>query len=206
LNTINVPYVTDRWVKIQSIVDLDEDWTRVYYDDELIAEYAWTGGVYGAGGGVPDIAAVDLFANGSSSVLYDDLLMEPITGACGENLDVDFDNDGLSLLEEILGGTSPCNPDSDLDGLVDGADICPLAFNPDQEDSDGDGIGDACDETPLPPCPPDFDGDGQVGISDLLSVLALWGSCPNCPQDLDGDGVVGVTDLLTVLATWGACT
>ena len=35
-DSVSVPYVTDRWVKIQTIVDLEDDWTRIYYDDELI--------------------------------------------------------------------------------------------------------------------------------------------------------------------------
>lgn len=77
LNTVQVPYETDRWVRIRAIVDLDDDWTQVYYDDELIAEYSWTGGILGGGSGASDIAAVDLFANGSSSVFYDDLALEP---------------------------------------------------------------------------------------------------------------------------------
>ena len=47
LNTINVPYETDRWVKIQAIVDLENDWTQIYYDDTLITEYSWTGGGFG---------------------------------------------------------------------------------------------------------------------------------------------------------------
>ncbi|MHC4889841.1 MAG: hypothetical protein ACYTEO_10325, partial [Planctomycetota bacterium] len=78
LNTINVPYVTDRWVKIQAVIDLDNDWTQVYYDDNLVTEYTWTGGVLGGGGGALEIAAVDLYANGSTSVYYDDLKFEQI--------------------------------------------------------------------------------------------------------------------------------
>lgn len=50
-------------------------------------------------------------------------------------------------------------PDSDLDGVVDCLDNCPMDYNPGQEDIDGDGIGDLCD-----PCfgvgPADSDGDG----------------------------------------------
>ncbi|MHC5024517.1 MAG: hypothetical protein ACYTGG_11535, partial [Planctomycetota bacterium] len=51
----------------------------------------------------------------------------------------------------------------------------------------------------------DVDGDGQVGISDLMAVLAGWGPCPaagTCHADVDGDGVVGISDLLAVLAAW----
>ncbi len=77
-NTIDVPYVTDRWVKIEAIIDLEDDWTRIYYDDQLITEYSWTGGVLGNGGGALDISAVDLFANNSTSVYYDNLALEPL--------------------------------------------------------------------------------------------------------------------------------
>ena len=73
LNTVNTPYDTDRWVKIEAIVDLDADWTSIYYDDMLVAEYSWTGGIFGEGGGAAEIASVDLDANGSTPVFYDDL-------------------------------------------------------------------------------------------------------------------------------------
>lgn len=41
-------------------------------------------------------------------------------------------------------------PDSDGDGVFDGADNCPLVWNPDQTDTDGDRVGDVCDLTPYP--------------------------------------------------------
>lgn len=77
-DSIDVPYETDRWTKIQVIVDLDDDWTRVYYDDDFITEYQWTGGIFGDGGGALDIACVDLYAHTSSSVYYDDLALEKL--------------------------------------------------------------------------------------------------------------------------------
>jgi hypothetical protein len=52
----------------------------------------------------------------------------------------------------------------------------------------------------------DVDFDGQVGVSDLLILLASWGpcaDCDDCPADLDGDCTVGVKDLLTLLGNWG---
>lgn len=78
LNTVDRPYEPDRWVAIQAIVDLDNDWTRVYYDDDFVAEYSWIGGVLGDGTGVSNIAAVDLFAQGSSAIYYDNLRLEQI--------------------------------------------------------------------------------------------------------------------------------
>ncbi|MCH8344553.1 MAG: hypothetical protein IH983_11260 [Planctomycetes bacterium] len=54
-------------------------------------------------------------------------------------------------------------------------------------------------------CPADLDGDGNVGILDLLSLLAAWGTDPGGPPDFDNDGAVGILDLLELLANWGPC-
>ena len=135
-----VPYVSDRWVKIQAIIDLDQDWTRVYYDDALVAEYSWTGGVLGGAGGILEIGAVDLFADGSSPVYYDDVRQQPVASECGPaDLFFDADGDGLDLLSEFLAGTEPCNPDTDEDGVPDGFDNCPLVPNPTRSTSTGTG-------------------------------------------------------------------
>jgi hypothetical protein len=56
-----------------------------------------------------------------------------------------------------------------------------------------------------PGCPQDLTGNGNVGVGDLLNLLAAWGPCPGCPQDLTGNGAVGVGDLLNLLAAWGPC-
>ncbi len=183
----SVPYETDRWVKIQEIIDLEDDWTQIYYDDQLITEYSWTGGILGEGGGVLDIAAVDLYANGSSSVYYDDLVLEPILG-CGEGRDSDADGDGLTKLQEFLDGTDSCLADTDEDGLLDGEDPCPLDPS------------NLCEVT----CDADLDGDGNVGINDFLDLLAAWGTFPGGPPDFDGGGV-GINDFLFLLAHWGPC-
>ncbi len=54
-------------------------------------------------------------------------------------------------------------------------------------------------------CPWDLDGSSDVGILDLLALLAAWGPNPGDPADFDGDGNVGILDLLTLLANWGPC-
>ena len=54
-------------------------------------------------------------------------------------------------------------------------------------------------------CPWDLDGTDSVGVSDLLSLLAQWGTDPGGPPDFDEDGNVGVSDLLALLANWGPC-
>jgi len=54
-------------------------------------------------------------------------------------------------------------------------------------------------------CIADISGDGIVGVTDLLSVIAAWGTCVSCDADLNGDGIVNVSDLLTVISLWGNC-
>ena len=54
-------------------------------------------------------------------------------------------------------------------------------------------------------CPADFDGSGDVGFTDIIALLAVWGPCEDCPEDLDGNGDVGFNDLIVLLAAWGPC-
>ncbi len=57
-----------------------------------------------------------------------------------------------------------------------------------------------------PRCEGDLDGDGQVDVSDLLLVIAHWGTDGGgvCAADADSSGGVNVTDLLLVIAAWGS--
>ena len=57
----------------------------------------------------------------------------------------------------------------------------------------------------LLPCPADTNIDGSVNVTDLLALLAAWGSNPGHPADINDDGNVNVTDLLALLGAWGAC-
>ena len=52
----------------------------------------------------------------------------------------------------------------------------------------------------------DLNGDCEVGVADLLILLASWGpcnDCSNCPADFNADCAVGVVDLLVLLTNWG---
>jgi len=68
-------------------------------------------------------------------------------------------------------------------------------------DEGGNDFADTCPT----PCVADLDDDGVVGLTDLLAVLAAWGSCPGCPEDFDENGFVDLNDLLVLIAAWGLC-
>lgn len=79
---------------------------------------------------------------------------------------VDSDGDGLTDIDEIARGTNPMNPDTDADGLMDGAEVtlagagsCP---SPLDYDSDDDGRSDGVEVNSMgtSPCNADTDGDG----------------------------------------------
>lgn len=56
------------------------------------------------------------------------------------------------------------------------------------------------------PCPPDLDHDGTIGLQDLATLLAHFGTLSGAsPEDgdLDGDSDVDLQDLATLLAAFG---
>jgi hypothetical protein len=57
------------------------------------------------------------------------------------------------------------------------------------------------------PCPADCasPADDEVGIADLLALLAQWSSPGGAACDLTGDDAVDIADLLALLAAWGDC-
>jgi hypothetical protein len=90
----------------------------------------------------------------------------------------DDDGDGLSNQQELQLGTDPNNPDTDGDGLNDGAEVNQYGTNPKNKDTDGDTLSDG-DEVNIhgtSPTNPDTDGDG---IPDGVEVAA--GSNPLLP-------------------------
>jgi hypothetical protein len=66
-------------------------------------------------------------------------------------------------------------------------------------DGGGNTITDEC-----PPDCPDINGDGYVNVTDILAVIADWGSTDS-PADVIQDGIVDVSDVLLVISNWGPC-
>ena len=72
---IGLPLIRGEWVRIQNVIDLDNDTQNFYYGDTLLATFTWTS-VWEPGGAL-NIAAVDLYGNMASPVYYDDFSLEP---------------------------------------------------------------------------------------------------------------------------------
>ncbi len=95
---------------------------------------------------------------------------------------------------------TPNAPDTDGDGVPDGADNAYLTPNPDQKDSDGDGWGDAAD------C--DADNTGIVDRADLSALMNAFGSVAGDANfaggyDLNHDGHVDFSDFSAFKTRWG---
>lgn len=90
-------------------------------------------------------------------------------------------------------------PDSDGDGIPDGADNAYLTANPDQRDTDGDGWANIADA--------DFNNDGIVNTADVAIWSAANGSSIGGPSynphaDMNGDGFVNIADYTLLLGRW----
>jgi hypothetical protein len=104
----------------------------------------------------------------------------------GEGGNVDSDGDGLLNKEEKQLGTDPKNPDTDGDGLSDGAEVKTYSSSPIKADTDGDGLDDGVEVTALRTSPIKADTDGD-GLGDGEEVNK-YKSDPLKP-DSDGDGL-----------------
>ncbi len=103
--------------------------------------------------------------------------------------DPDSDDDGLDDGAEIEAGTDPTDPDSDGDGILDGAEV-DAGSDPNDADSDDDGLTDA-EESTHGTSPTDADSDDD-GLDDGVEVGV--GTDPTV-ADSDGDGIVDGRDV-----------
>lgn len=68
-----LPLIIGQWVPIRLEIDLTANTQMFYYNNVLLYSGTWTEEV--SGGGIANIGAVDLFANGATSVYYDDIIL-----------------------------------------------------------------------------------------------------------------------------------
>jgi hypothetical protein len=85
--------------------------------------------------------------------------------------------------------------DCNGNGIPDSCDI----YYGTSEDLNNDGVPDECQ------CLGDIAGDGDiVNVHDVLALISHWNSSESS-ADIDGNGNVGISDLLILIANWGPC-
>jgi hypothetical protein len=94
---------------------------------------------------------------------------------------------GLGVIASGTGAFTLVAPDSDGDGINDGADNCTLAVNALQEDVDADGIGDICDA--------DFDQNCSVNFLDVAIMKQNFLQAGDLPTDMNNDGITDFADV-----------
>ena len=99
--------IRDRWVEVTVDINLALDRQAVMYDGEVLFTDAWTSHV--ADGGTPTIAAVDLFSNAGTSVYWDDLSLQEVTGPVTQPLTLSGGPD-LNPTGDILLDTNSAGP------------------------------------------------------------------------------------------------
>jgi len=132
------------------------------------------------------------------------------------NPEDDIDDDGLTNMEEYLLGTSPSNPDTDGDTLLDGAELVGVdlrpATDPLNADTDGDGFDDGIEtntgtyvsatDTGTNPANADTDNDGLTdGVETNTGIFVDETDTGTNPfvADTDADGA---TDWYEVAASY----
>ena len=95
---------------------------------------------------------------------------------------MDSDLDGLDFAAETAAGTDPFAPDTDDDGLSDGAELLTFGTDPLDADTDGDGYTDGEEivggSDPLDPesVPQAIPMSGPLGLGVLAALLVAAGS------------------------------
>jgi subtilisin family serine protease len=108
-----LPLVRGQWMEIRVEIDLVNDIQSVYYGGDLLFTGTWTDEV--SGDGQLNIAAVDLWSNGASTVYYDDIsLVEDLPDIC------DLPGDIPWLSTDPVTGTTPGGATSLVDVWFDG--------------------------------------------------------------------------------------
>jgi hypothetical protein len=75
-NPGSASYLTNQWVDLKVVIDLDADYQEFYYNNTLLYDGSWTAQFppnVGSTAGTLTIGALDLYANSASVVYYDDI-------------------------------------------------------------------------------------------------------------------------------------
>jgi hypothetical protein len=126
-------YVTDQWVEIRVEIDLDANTQLFFYDGNLLFAGTWTEEL--SGGGIAAIGAVDLFANGASSVYYDDMSLASGAATCAVPQDMPWLSLSPTSGTTNAGGSDDVTVTYDSTGLSDGnydGFLCVTSNDPDE--------------------------------------------------------------------------
>ena len=105
---------------------------------------------------------------------------------------VNYINQGLENLDQ----------DFDNDGIMDNEDNCVDGYNPNQADTDGDLIGDICDAcNNLIWTGGDVNGDLNISLEDILLLVDIIlgdndSQCGYEAGNVNGDGVINILDVI----------
>jgi hypothetical protein len=89
----------DEWVELRVEIDFDADIQKIYYDGSLLVEKSWIDGV--TGGGEKNLGAMDLFAQGASSIYYDDFVLDGPGSAPQPDIEIGAVTGGVGVSAEI---------------------------------------------------------------------------------------------------------
>ncbi|GIK57656.1 MAG: S8 family serine peptidase [Chloroflexi bacterium] len=171
-----LPLVKGEWVEIRVEIDLDNNTQTFYYDGQMLFAGTWTNEV--SGGGIANIAAVDLFANGASAVYYDNIsLMAPPPPPCDAPTDLPW----LSVAPD--NGTTVGGDSSTVTVTFDSTGL-----------SAGDYTGLLCVDSNDPDTP-------RVEVPVTLTVLPAVYGVEVAAEDADLSGNVGTTVMYMVWIT-----
>ncbi|MCM0673260.1 hypothetical protein NCC78_00725 [Micromonospora phytophila] len=136
------------------------------------------------GDGLSDGAEV---ARGTNPLVADQPRAPPLPGEAPPIVTnptlTDVDGDGLADIFEEEHGSDPANPDTDGDGLSDGAEVDQYLINPAAADTDGDGLRDDyelahIEDQGLDPAIPDEQVSKWTYVSDFLLGLVAGDFAP----------------------------
>ena len=128
-----------------------------------------------------------------------------VIGGDGEVLYSASGYNQTAIVTYINEGLENLNQDFDNDGINDNEDNCPYVWNYSQADIDLDGLGDLCDQ-----CDNnvftvgDLNGDGYKDLIDALSLVDVLledgdNVCAEESADINGDNIINILDLVLMI-------